>query len=78
MDRAPGMTDWAGGCGRCVTARAAEQGSSSDFEAYTRAGIPRERVFALRRVGAAGCQPGAWVACLPGWEAQRQALSPGP
>jgi len=51
--------------------------SSSDFEAYARAGIPRERVFALRRVGAADCQPGAWVACLPGWEAQRQALSPG-
>lgn len=51
--------------------------SSSDFEAYARAGIPRERVFALRRIGAADCQPGAWVACLPGWELQRHALSPG-
>ena len=49
--------------------------SSSDFEAYARAGIPRERVFALRRVGATRCQPGAWAACLPGWEPQRQALS---
>lgn len=49
--------------------------SSSDFDAYARAGIPRERVFALRRVGAAHCQPGAWDACLPGWERLRQALS---
>ena len=52
--------------------------SSSDFEAYARAGIPRERVLALRRVGAARCQPGAWAACLPGWEQQRQALSTAP
>lgn len=49
--------------------------SSSDFDAYARAGIPRERVFALRRAGAAHCQPGAWAACLPGWESLRQALS---
>ena len=48
--------------------------SSSDFDAYARAGIPRERVFALRRVGAADCQPGAWAACLPGWGPQRRAL----
>ncbi len=52
--------------------------SSSDFEAYARAGIPRERVFALRRVGAANCQPGAWAMCLSGWEQQRQALSTAP
>lgn len=49
--------------------------SSSDFEAYARAGIPRERVFALRRAGAAHCQPGAWAACLPGWAPRREALS---
>lgn len=48
--------------------------SSSDFEAYARAGIPRERVFALRRVGATQCQPGVWSACLAGWEQQRQKL----
>lgn len=42
--------------------------SSSDFEAYARAGIPRARVLALRRVGAAHCQPGLWSACLAGWE----------
>ncbi|MEO6227603.1 MAG: hypothetical protein ABIO61_07075 [Thermomonas sp.] len=41
--------------------------SSSDFEAYARAGIPRERVFALRRVGATHCQPGVWSTCLAGW-----------
>lgn len=41
--------------------------SSSDFVAYARAGIPRERVFALRRVGATRCQPGLWSTCLEGW-----------
>lgn len=48
--------------------------SSSDFEAYAKVGVPRERVFALRRVGAAACQPGAWIACLPGWEQRRAEL----
>ncbi len=52
--------------------------SSTDFEAYARAGIPRERVFALRRVGAARCQPGVWAACLPGWGPQLEALSTSP
>lgn len=42
--------------------------SSTDFEAYARAGVPRERVYALQRRGAAACQPGAWAACLRGWE----------
>lgn len=49
--------------------------SSTDFEAYARAGIPQERVFALRRVGATQCQPGAWTTCLVGWEQQRRELS---
>ncbi len=52
--------------------------SSSDFEAYARAGIPRERVFALRRVGATHCQPGVWSACLAGWAQQREKLSTTP
>ena len=52
--------------------------SSSDFEAYARAGIPRDRVFALRRVGATHCQPGVWSACLTGWEQQRRTLSTTP
>ncbi len=52
--------------------------SSSDFAAYARAGIPRERVFALRRVGAAHCQAGAWITCLPGWTPRLEALSNAP
>lgn len=51
--------------------------SSSDFQAYATAGVPREHVFALRRVGAAACQPGAWVECLPGWEVRRAELEKG-
>lgn len=41
--------------------------SSTDFEAYAAVGIPRERVFALRREGDTDCQPGIWQACLNGW-----------
>jgi len=41
--------------------------SSSDFEAYAAAGIPKEHVFALRREGEPECQPGIWKACLSGW-----------
>jgi len=41
--------------------------SSTDFDAYAAAGIPKERVFALQREGEASCQPGAWKACLNGW-----------
>ena len=52
--------------------------STSDFEAYARAGIPRERVFALRRVGAAHCQAGAWIICLPGWTPRLETLSNAP
>lgn len=38
--------------------------SSSDFEAYANAGIPQNRVFALRREGASACEPGHWKRCL--------------
>lgn len=41
--------------------------SSTDFEAYAAVGLPKERVFALRREGDAHCQPGIWQACLNGW-----------
>lgn len=41
--------------------------SSTDFEAYAAAGIPKEHVFALRRKGETFCQPGAWKTCLSGW-----------
>lgn len=43
--------------------------SSTDFEAYAAAGIPKERVFALLRNGETSCQPGDWKACLNGWTA---------
>lgn len=48
--------------------------SSTDFDAYARAGIPRDRVFALKRVGAPRCQPGVWSICLLGWESHRLML----
>jgi phosphatidate phosphatase PAH1 len=41
--------------------------SSTDFEAYGAVGIPKERVFALKREGDTSCQPGTWNACLSGW-----------
>ncbi len=41
--------------------------SSTDFDAYSAVGIPKERVFALRREGETLCQPGAWKICLNGW-----------
>lgn len=49
--------------------------SSTDFVAYADADVPRERVFALRRVGAAACKPGVWAACLSGWSTHLQALA---
>jgi hypothetical protein len=48
--------------------------SSTDFQAYAAAGIPRARVFALKRVGSDACQPGAWQACLPSWTPHLLAL----
>lgn len=44
--------------------------SSTDFAAYASAGFGRERVFALRRQGDEGCQPGAYSRCLDGWTDQ--------
>lgn len=41
--------------------------SSTDFRAYASAGIPRERVYALRRQGAQECQSGVYRLCLDGW-----------
>ena len=41
--------------------------SSTDFAAYADVGIPKERVFALLRNGAPGCEGGDWNACLYGW-----------
>lgn len=41
--------------------------SSTDFEAYKAAGIPKERVFALLREGEVKCQLGESQECLRGW-----------
>ncbi|WKE64053.1 HAD family acid phosphatase [Gallaecimonas kandeliae] len=41
--------------------------SSTDFAAYAAAGIPKERVFALKRKGAKDCQPGLYQRCLSSW-----------
>lgn len=41
--------------------------STTDFEAYDNAGIPKEHVFALKRLGEARCQGGCYKACWDGW-----------
>ncbi len=48
--------------------------SSTDFAAYARAGIPQERVFALRRRFASTCAEGLYRACLDGWQAHLRQL----
>lgn len=42
--------------------------SSTDFQAYANAGIPKEYVFALKRRGEDKCQDGIYQKCLDGWE----------
>lgn len=41
--------------------------STTDFEAYAKAGIPRGRVFALKRRFSRACADGAYESCLDGW-----------
>jgi hypothetical protein len=41
--------------------------SPTDFIAYKRAGLPKERVFALKRKWRDTCEEGAYNACLDGW-----------
>lgn len=48
--------------------------SPTDFAAYARAGIPKERVFALRRRFAPACADGVYQACLDGWLEHRHLL----
>jgi phosphatidate phosphatase PAH1 len=59
-----------------MLARYAQQGwhlayaygdSSTDFQAYAQAGIPREHVFALKRRGQDKCENGVYKQCLDGW-----------
>ena len=42
--------------------------SSTDFEAYAKAGIPKAHVFALKRRGEDQCMDGVYHQCLDGWE----------
>ncbi len=41
--------------------------STSDLVAYSRMGVPRDRVFALKRKYADHCQEGVYELCLEGW-----------
>lgn len=41
--------------------------STTDFVAYHEAGIPKERIFALKRSGSENCRKGIYQACLDGW-----------
>jgi phosphatidate phosphatase PAH1 len=49
--------------------------SSTDFEAYARAGLDKSRVFALKREGDQRCQPGAWEGCYASWAEQMDTIS---
>ena len=40
---------------------------STDFDAYSTAGIDKNRVFALLAVGKKSCEPGIWAKCLTSW-----------
>lgn len=48
--------------------------SSTDFAAYADAGIPKARVFALRRRFSSTCAEGVYRACLDGWLEHRRHL----
>ena len=41
--------------------------SLSDFTAYADVGIPKSRVFALKRSGSKDCHDGIYQTCLEGW-----------
>ena len=40
---------------------------STDFDAYSAAGIDKSRIFALQAVGKDSCEPGIWAKCLKTW-----------
>ena len=43
--------------------------SSTDFLAYMSAGIPKERIFALKRQGSEDCEGDGFALCLEDWTA---------
>jgi phosphoserine phosphatase len=44
--------------------------SSTDFKAYSNAGLDRSRIFALGAEGTTVCEPGVWTACFDNWPDQ--------
>jgi phosphatidate phosphatase PAH1 len=52
--------------------------SPTDFAAYQGAGLPRERVFALKRMGRSTCEEGVYGACLDGWSEYLEAIDAAP
>jgi phosphatidate phosphatase PAH1 len=48
--------------------------SATDFEAYRRAGLSRDRIFALRRAGHKECEQGVYHMCLDGWSGYLQTI----
>ncbi len=56
------------------TLKAAFGDTSTDFEAYLEVGIPRQRIYALQRIGADACQSSEklWNRCMVGWGEQMQ------
>jgi hypothetical protein len=52
--------------------------SPTDFVAYQRAGLPRKRVFALKRKGRSTCEEGVYGACLDGWREYLEAVEVAP
>jgi len=51
--------------------------SAKDFEAYIKAGIPKERIFALQRAEEKTCQgdPSMWNKCLQSWTEHMNEIS---
>lgn len=41
--------------------------SSTDFVAYANVGVPKAKVWALKRVSSSTCESGIWNACLPNY-----------
>lgn len=48
--------------------------SSTDFDAYADAGIPTDRVFALKREDEEECQPGPSAGCYATWPEQMDVI----
>lgn len=44
--------------------------STSDFKAYSQAGIDRKKIFALKRSNEDSCQSGTWTKCYSTWSDQ--------